>query len=79
MQVSIFVLYSVDGWSTLINGRRGVRHRFQVDAVEEALRMAQAMRRRGREALINVQNRFGEFRPMDEPYSPSVHLGAPGR
>ena len=66
MQVSIFVVYFSEGWSTMGAGRRGARHAFQVDAVEEALRVAQDLQRQGQVALISVQDRFGELRPFEE-------------
>ena len=78
MSVSIYVIYFSDGWSTMVNGRRGARHRYQVDAIEAALRLAAEVRRHGYEALICVQDRFGEIRPLAEPQaSPEPALPIP--
>ena len=72
MTVSIFVISFSNGWSTMVNGRRGARHRLQVDATDEAVRLAAEVRRHGYKALISVQDRFGEIRPFAEPSAPSA-------
>lgn len=65
LPATLTVMRSGDGWGVVSeDGRSRGRFRYQIDAEEAALRMAQDWRRRGSLVEVLVQTRSGEVKPL---------------
>ena len=77
MPEQIAVVRFARGWSILADGRWRGRFDFEVDAVDEALKLTVAALREGRRMKLLVQDRFGEMLPLSSGEPSRAAAAAP--